>query len=329
MSRAVAVITLVLGVFSVTAGFGQASLTPITFLTNYVFIGRHAPFFVGLEKGYYRSAGFDLSIAPATGSAFVISALEGGQAEFGIAEASAVVQAVGLGAGIRAFGVFMDETTSGLASLAPYPTPQAIVGKTVAAALTDSVRVTLPILFSRHRLDQSGLRWLAADPSIYFALLLTGRVDLVTASIDSDVPVLRRVAEPRGRTVHFASFAEWGYDIYGYFLLTSAQRIVSSPDQVRAFGAATARAVRDAVDDPEGAADILARHVPILTRDAALSQWRASLPAIDTASVRELGYGVATADRLRRSIEFVQQAFELERPLAPADLFADGFMPGC
>ena len=327
MSRVVAAVTLAVGVLAVTAGFGQASLTPITFITNYVFIGRHAPFFVGLEKGYYREAGFDLSIVPATGSTFVVSALESGQADFGIAEASAVVQAVGHGADVTAFGVFMDETTSGLASLAPYPTPQAIVGKTVAAALTDSARVTLPILFSQHRLDPSGFQWLAADPSIYFALLLTGRADLVTASIDSDVPALRRVAEPRGRTVHFASFAEWGYDIYGYFLLTSGNRIASSPDEVRAFGAGTARAVRDAIDDPEGAAEILVRHVPILTRDTALSQWRASLSAIDTPSVREHGYGAATDDRLQHSIDFVQRAFELERPLGPDDLFADGFMP--
>lgn len=327
MNRVALACALTAWVLTATIGVGQASLTPITFLTNYVFIGRHAPFFVGLEKGYYRDAGFDLSIVPATGSAFVISALEGGQADFGIAEASAVVQAVGRGAGVKAFGVFMDETTSGLASMTPYPTPRAIVGKTVAASLTDSVRVTLPILFSQHRLDLSGLQWLAADPSIYFALLLAGRADLVTASVDSDVPALRRVAEPRGRTVYFASFAEWGYDIYGYFLLARAQRIASNPDQVRAFGAATARAVRDAVDDPEGAAEILVRHVPVLTQDTALRQWRASLPAIDTPSVREHGYGVASEERLQRSIDFVQQAFELERALAPADLFADGFMP--
>ena len=38
----------------------QKPLKKIDFLTNYVFLGRHAPFFVGLEKGYYRDAGFEL-----------------------------------------------------------------------------------------------------------------------------------------------------------------------------------------------------------------------------------------------------------------------------
>jgi NitT/TauT family transport system substrate-binding protein len=70
----------------------------IVFLTNYVFLGRHAPFFVGLEKGFYREAGFDISISPSTGSGFVIAALEGGKADFGIAKRP-VVQSIGKGRG--------------------------------------------------------------------------------------------------------------------------------------------------------------------------------------------------------------------------------------
>ncbi len=50
-------------------------LKKIIFLTNYVFHGRHSPYFVGMDKGFYREEGFDIHIAPATGSGFVISAL--------------------------------------------------------------------------------------------------------------------------------------------------------------------------------------------------------------------------------------------------------------
>ena len=61
----------------------QAPLKKITFLTNYTFHGRHSPFFVGLDKGYYRDAGFDIEIAPATGSGFVITAVDTGKADYG------------------------------------------------------------------------------------------------------------------------------------------------------------------------------------------------------------------------------------------------------
>src|SRR5262245_19028639 len=188
----------------------------VTFLTNYVFHGRHSPYFVGVEKGFYREAGFDVTIAPATGSGFVITALEGGKADYGMAESTSVVQAVAKGAKVRGFGVFMDVTTSGLASLTPYPTPESLSGKTIAASLTDSARVIVPIVYRLRGLDPSVVKWQAADPGVYFSLLLEGKVDLLTATIDGDVPALTRVATPRGKTIHFASFADWGYDVFGY-----------------------------------------------------------------------------------------------------------------
>ena len=78
---------------SLSGNAAQRPVKKITFLTNYVFIGRHAPFFVGQEKGFFRDAGFDIRISPATGSAFVLTALEGGTADYGMAEAGSVVQA--------------------------------------------------------------------------------------------------------------------------------------------------------------------------------------------------------------------------------------------
>ncbi len=299
----------------------------IAFLTNYVFHGRHSPFFVGLDKGFYREAGFDIQISPATGSGFVVSALEGGKADYGMAESTSVVQAIAKGARVRAFGVFMDVTTSGLASLVPYPTPESILGKTVAASLTDSARVIVPIVFSLRGLDPTQVRWQAADPGVYFSLLLDGRVDLITASIDGDVPALTRVAAPRGKEVHFASFADWGYDVFGYFLVTTADRVTASPEEVRAFAAATVKAVRYALDRPEETAQIMVRHNPTLDFATTLAQWRQSIKAIDNAYVRRHGYGIATPERVQRTIDLVRQAFKLTAPLAPGDVYAAGFVP--
>ena len=291
----------------------------MVFLTNYVFLGRHAPFFVGLEKGFYRDAGFDIRILPSTGSGFVISALEGGQADYGIAEAAPVVQAVAKGAKVQAFGVFMDESTSGLASLEPYPTPQSVAEQPVAAAVTDSARVILPIIFGLEGLDPATLDWVAADPSVYFPLLLQGRARLITASIDSDVPTLRHRA--RGKTIHFSSFADWGYDVFGYFLVARADHIEAAPDEVRAFASATAKSVRYAIDHPEEAARILVAHNPTLDPELMLGHWRQSIRAIETAYVAEHGYGHATPDRLQTQHRSREESFRARRGVDPRRYF--------
>jgi NitT/TauT family transport system substrate-binding protein len=318
--------TACLGIGLVLAGGPALAQTKITFLTNYVFHGRHSPYFVGLEKGFYKEAGFDIQIQPATGSGFVVSALEGAKADYGMADAGSVVQAVAKGAKIKAFGVFMDVTTSGLASLRPYPTPQSLAGATIAASVNDSARVIVPIVFGMQKLDPSSIQWQAADPGVYFSLLLSGKVDLFTASIDGDVPALTRVATPQGKTVHFSSFADWGYDVFGYFLVTRGERIAEKPDEVKAFAAATVKAVKHAMANPEETATIMVKHNPTLDKNTVLAQWSQSIKAIDTDYVKKNGYGIATPERVLRNIELVKTAMKLEAALKPEDIYASGFV---
>ena len=311
-------------------GAAQKPLTRVTFLTNYVFQGRHAPFFLGRDKGFYKEAGFDLNIVPATGSGFVISAVDGGKAEYGMAESASVVQAVARGSKVKGFSVFMDVSTSGLASLKPFPTPQSVVGKTIAASLTDSARVILPVVFARAGLDRSGINWVTSDPSVYFSLLLGGRAELMTASSDGDLPALQRVAQSRGQTVQFSSFADWGYDVFGYFLVARVDRLTGNPAEARAFAAATARAVQYATEHPDEAAQSVSRSAPALPEATALAQWKESLEAIHTPYVKQQGYGKATDARLRGTIALVGDALGLRPAPEPRDVYdllLDGRQP--
>jgi NitT/TauT family transport system substrate-binding protein len=304
----------------------SGDLTPITFLTNYAFHGRHSPYFVGLEKGFYEDAGFEIDIQPATGSGFVVSAIDSEQADYGMADAGTTVQAIAKGAGVKAFTVFMDVTTSGLAALEPYPTPASLQGATVAASLTDSARVIVPIIFDQEGLDPSTIDWQAADPGVYISLLLSGQVDLFTASLDGDVPALTAVASKQDKEVHFSSFADWGYDVFGYFLVTQPERIADDPDQVKAFAAATIEAVQYAIANPEETARIMVEHNPTLNYDTTLAQWQQSIKAINTDYVQKHGYGAATPERIDRSIELIRQALQLDTSLTADQVFAPGFV---
>ncbi len=298
-----------------------APLKKITFLTNYTFHGRHSPFFVGLEKGYYRDAGFDIEISPATGSGFVITAVDSGKADYGMAEAGSVVQAVAKGAKVKSFMVFTDISTSGLASLEPYKTLDSLKGKRVAASQTDSARVILPILLERNKIDPASVQWLAADPGVYSSLLLSGQTELFTASIDGDVPALEKVAGPRGKTVYFSSFADWGYDVFGYVLIAKDTTLASDPGAAKRFAEATRKAVRYSIDHPEETARIMVARNPALNYDTTLAQWRQTIKSIETAYVKKNGYGVATDERLQRTIDLVKTSMKLDAKLAPQDLY--------
>jgi NitT/TauT family transport system substrate-binding protein len=298
----------------------QAPLKKITFLTNYTFHGRHSPFFVGLEKGYYRDAGFDVQISPATGSGFVITAVDSGKADYGMAEAASVVQGVAKGAKVKSFMVFTDVSTSGLASLEPYKTLESLKGKRIAASQTDSARVILPILLQRNNIDPSSIQWLAADPGVYSSLLLSGQTDLFTASLDGDVPALEKVAGPRGNTVYFAPFADWGYDVFGYLLIAQDTSLASDPASAKRFAEATRKAVEYSVAHPEETAQIMVKHNPALNYDTTLAQWRQTIKSIETPYEKQHGYGVATEDRMQRTVDLVKTAMKLDTNLTAKDL---------
>lgn len=294
----------------------------ITFLTNYVFNGRHAPFFVGVEKGFYKEAGFDVEIVPATGSGFVVAAIEGGQAQFGMADFSTVVQGVAKGARVKAFNVYTDISTSGLASTKPFEKPEALIGKTVAAGQTNDARVILPIILKEHSLDPEGIKWQAADPSVYFPLLLSGQVDLITATSDGDIPALTKIAVPQGKEVHFSSYADWGYDVFGYVLVGPQKAIDADPARAARFAAATRKAVEYSAAHVHEAAQIMVKYNPTMSTDTVETQLTGTLKAMNTPYTEKNGYGVATENRLAHAIELVQTALKLSAQLSPSDIFA-------
>jgi NitT/TauT family transport system substrate-binding protein len=318
---ALAAIVLCCGVQHEAHAQGSPAVKKITFLTNYVFNGRHAPFFVGVEKGFYKEAGFDVTITPATGSGFVVTAVDSLKAEYGMADVSTVARAVARGAKIKAFMVYTDVTTNGLAGLSPHPTPESVMGKKIAAGQTDSVRVILPIIFDAKKLDPASINWQAADPGVYMSLLLGGQVDLMTATSDGDVPALAKVASTQGKAVHFSSFADWGYDVFGFVLIGSSDALARDPAEAKRFAEATRKAVQAAIANPDETARIMVKYNPAMNLDTVKTQWVETIKSMNTPYVARHGYGVATDDRIQRSIDLVKQALKLDAAVTPGDLY--------
>jgi NitT/TauT family transport system substrate-binding protein len=59
------------------------------------FNGRHAYYFVAIEKGYYEAVGLDVRVVRGQGSADAIKQVAAGNAQFGFADAGSVVLARG------------------------------------------------------------------------------------------------------------------------------------------------------------------------------------------------------------------------------------------
>src|SRR3974390_3889939 len=84
-----ATVAFVLGLL-LSAPFAPAQtgrpLEKITFLLDFVPYGKHAPFYVAMDKGFWRDAGFDGKIVGGEGSATTISSYAAGAVDFAFAD---------------------------------------------------------------------------------------------------------------------------------------------------------------------------------------------------------------------------------------------------
>jgi len=87
------------------------------------------------------------TVKPATGSGFVITAIDGGKADYGMADVSSVAQGIAKGAKVKGFMVYTDITTNGSHRSRPIPRRSRSWARRSQPARPTSVRVILPIIF--------------------------------------------------------------------------------------------------------------------------------------------------------------------------------------
>ena len=85
--------TALLTLALVCAGHAADALDNVTLITDFGYNGRHAYFFVALDKGYYKDAGLDVKIVRGQGSVDAIRQVGAGNAIFGFADAGSLVLA--------------------------------------------------------------------------------------------------------------------------------------------------------------------------------------------------------------------------------------------
>ena len=127
---------------SVGAPFVHAqSLRPVSFRLNYVANAEHAPYYVGVKKGFYKEAGFDVAIAPGTGSNDTVKLVGAGNDMFGVAVADAVLVGRGRGVPVVSTAVLLQQSPNVLASLTAknITKPEDLLGKKVGMSSRSTV----------------------------------------------------------------------------------------------------------------------------------------------------------------------------------------------
>jgi NitT/TauT family transport system substrate-binding protein len=300
-----------------------AAADKVTFVTDFGFNGRHAYYFVALEKGYYDKQNLDVSIVRGQGSADAVKKVAAGTAQLGFADAAAVILGRGNdGIPTKLVAMIYAKPPHAIYVLkeSGISKPKDLEGKKVA----DTAFSAVPKLFAAYakaaKIDGSKVAWLVASSDALPAMLTTGRVDGI-GQFTVGEPLLAKAAAPK--EVLALSYADAGLDLYSNGIIASDDVIKSNPDLVRRFVAATLQGLKDAIANPKEAGEIMHKHQRAVDADIATGETK-----IVGTLTGQPGLPLGTLDpgRVQNAIEIVSGAFTLKNPVKPDEVYAPGFV---
>jgi NitT/TauT family transport system substrate-binding protein len=233
----------------------------------------HSPFFLGVEKGWYKEAGIDLTITEGRGSGSVVQLVGNKSETFGFATADAVVRGVHAGIPVVSVANIMPQMsdaifvlkTSGIAR------PHDLKGRTLATTAGGASDVLLPAFLKGAGLTVNDVTIVPVDASVKVQTLLQGKVDAMNA------PVWSMGGFYSAGGANAFRYADFGVRVVGYGIVTNSETAKSDTSLVKRFVAATMQAWNYALKNPEEALDALERASPENAKPGARARNRLDL----------------------------------------------------
>ncbi|MEM5329261.1 ABC transporter substrate-binding protein [Paraburkholderia sp. JHI2823] len=296
----------------------------VTFVTDFNVNGRHAYYYVALEKGYYKQEGLDVTIVRGGGSADAIRKVAAGQAQIGFADAGSLVLArANDNVPVKLVSVVYQQpphaifTTDG----SGIRTPKDLMGRSVADSATSSVMLMFGAYAKASGIDKDKVHFVIADGSALPAMLATGRVDAI-CQYSVGEPLLEKVVAPK-KLVRLA-YKDAGLDFYSNGIIASDDMIKNDPETIRKFVTATLKGMRDAFANPVEAGEILHREQRQVDADIGTGETR---EVAELAQFPNGPLGSISEAKMQKTVDIVSSAYKLKRPVTAQEMFAPGFVP--
>ena len=283
---------LVTGLMALAASSALA-LDKASLRLNWVLIGQHPAYYLGLERGYYRDEGIDLTINEGRGSGPAVQLVANGEDTFGLADAGAVIAGRAKGAPVKVImSLFRTSNLSvTCAADANVRSLTDLYGKKVAVTAGDALHQMWPGLIGANNLDEKKITLVFMDPAAKPVSVLQGRTECLLGGIDDQAVTI----ESKGRKVNVIRFADNKFNTLTVSVFTSDKVIAEKPDLVRRFVKATERSWKAAMADPEAAIKAAAKAKPGINEDILRAQMEASFKLIPPPDGSAMPFGVAPA----------------------------------
>jgi NitT/TauT family transport system substrate-binding protein len=308
---------------------GQAAeLKPANVRMDFIIGGKHAPWFVALDKGFYAKRGLNVTIQSSTGSADTVRTIGAGGADFGFADISTTIVARSRGTPIQTVAQFgyvpatvMWREDTNIKQL------KDLEGKTYAISPGQAQWYLMPAYCRINKVDYKAIRIQETAAPLQPAALATKKADFIVMYRASNDEIAELAASKVGIKVNRIFMKDTGLDIYGTGLVVKEEDVKKRPDFVRAYVEATLEGLRYARDHQEEALKILLKHKPELDQYLATVQLRNALNEVflPPESIQS-GLGYMKPDITEKTVKVVNEFFDIGRKVTAKEAFINQFI---
>jgi len=310
------------------AGAHAAEPQTATIRLDFIIGGKHAPWFVALEKGFYAKRGLKATVEAGKGSADTVRAIAAGASDFGFADISTAIVARSRGTPVQTVAQFgYVPTTIMWREDTAIKTLKDLEGKSWAISPGQAQWYLMPAYCRINKIDFKSIKIQETAPPLQPAALVAKKTDFIVMYRASNDEVAELAATKQGMKLNRIFMKDTGLDIYGTGLIIRDDDIKRRPELVRAYVEGTMEGLRYSRDHQEEALQILLKHKPELNSALTTLQLKNALTEVflPPESVQS-GLGFMKPNIMDKTVRITNEYFDMGRKVTAAEVFTNRFI---
>lgn len=287
--------------------------------------GYHAPFWLALEKGWFKNAGLDVTLNDGTGSVTTVQLVGSGQYDVG--HAALAVMAIARSKGMKLISIAGFFRTGDTGLMVPKDSaitgPKDLRGKKIIYTAGSLEAPFVPAFLAAGGLTEKDLDLLNVDANAKVGQYLAGAAD----GIISAGPTVALLEKKRPSKLIL--FADSGLNLPSLGLVASEQALASKGPAIREFASIVSGAWAYILNghEDEGLAAVLKSHEAArLDPELMKANLDVSLRFLYTPATKNESVGIQAASDWSNAIAVMEKAKVIEPGTKPADYFTNDYL---
>ncbi|HEY8581104.1 MAG TPA: ABC transporter substrate-binding protein [Beijerinckiaceae bacterium] len=305
--------------------------TAVKFALDWKFEGPSAPYFVAIDKGYYKAEGLDVTIDSGPGSVAGIARVAAGAYPLGFFDINSLVKFRDQNPDQKVQAVMMvyDVPPFAIVSLkkSGIKGPKDLEGKILGAPAPDGAFAQWKAFVKANKIDDSKVKIENVGFPVREPMLAQGKVDAITGfSFSSYFNLMQNKIS--GDDISVMLMSDHGLVLYGNAVMVNPDFAKANPKVVAGFVRATIKGFIDTAKNPDEAIKSVMKRNE--TGDLAIELERLKMALRDnmaTPWVKANGVGGVDMGRLSKSIEQIADTYEFKNKPKAEDIFTSEFLP--